>query len=132
MGTSLTEIKNGLMTRIAGQSEEAALDVLDELGKKRAYVSSVSTAGSVVTGAISVTTSQIAVRVGVGNLANRQGVEIQNLGTGAIYVGPTGVTASAGIKIGPESSRWFGFRDSFTLYAIAASGTHDVRVMEVS
>jgi hypothetical protein len=132
MGTTAAEIQNSLITRIAGQAETQALDVLEELGKNRAYVSSVATLSDCVVGNKTVSTSQVALQIGVSNFANRQGLEVQNLGTAPIYVGPTGVAASSGIKIGPETSRWFAFKDSFTLYAIAASGSHDVRVMEVS
>lgn len=132
MAITENQIKFGPVVKVAGQSEEVGLDVLEELGKKRAYVSSVATAGSAIAGAVSVTTSEIALRVGGTNLSNRQGIEIQNLGTAAIYVGPTGVTTSTGIKLAPETSRWFAFRDSFTLFGIAAAGTQNVRVMEVS
>lgn len=132
MAITANQIKFGETVKVAGQSEEVGLDVLEELGKKRAYVSSVATAGTVVTGAVSVGTSQVVLRVGGSNLTNRQGIEVQNLGTAAIYVGPTGVTTSTGIKIAPETSRWFAFRDSFDLYGICAAGTQNVRVMEVS
>ena len=64
----------------------------------------------------------------------RRGVFIYNNGTAIVYLGlDTNVLATTGIPLFPdpgfEWSRTFdGLRDS--IYAIAASGTQDVRYME--
>ena len=132
MAITERDIKFGPTVKVAGQSEEVGLDVLEEAGKKRAYVSSIERGNDFSVNAVSVTTSQVAMQVGGTPLTNRRGVWIQNLGTGSIYIGKTGVLSSTGFKLSPESSIWLAVSENVIVYAIAASGTHDVRVMEVS
>jgi hypothetical protein len=130
--TTIDEIKYGGMTRIAGQSEEAAMDVLADCGKDRAFVSSVERGTAIVHGAVSVTTSPTALRVGAGDATNRRSLLIQNRGTQPIFVGGATVSTLTGIEIEIGTSMNVPLGEAQTLYGVAASGTHDVRVMEVS
>jgi hypothetical protein len=132
MAITENQIKFGPVVKVAGQSEEVGLDVLEEGGKKRAYVSSIERFTSMEFGRVSVTTSQVALHVGAGALPNRRGILVQNLGTGSIYVGKTGVLTTTGFKIAPESSMWFAAAETVGLFAIAAAGTQDVGLMEVA
>ena len=132
MAITGNQIKFGPVVKIAGQSEEVGMDVLTEGGKNRAYVSSIERFTTMEFGRVSVTTSQVALKVGAGALANRRGILVQNLGTGSIYVGKTGVLTTTGFKIAPESSMWFAAAETVGLFAIAAAGTQDVGLMEVA
>jgi hypothetical protein len=132
MATTAEEISFGGMTRIAGQSEVAAMDVESEAGKFRAYTSTIERASLLDGTNKSVTTAQLAMQVGGAPLANRRGVWIQNLGPAAIYIGKTGVSTATGLKVGAETSIFLQISEAQTVYAISAAGTQDVRVMEVS
>lgn len=64
-------------------------------------------------------------------LASRLYVEIQNLGTHDIYVGPTsGVTTANGLKIAKGSSQSIQLDDGADIFCITSSGTADVRFAE--
>ena len=132
MAITENQIKYGPVVKVAGQSEEVGLDVLQEAGKKRAFVSSIERFDVMEFGRVSVTTSQIALHVGGAALTNRRGILVQNLGTGSIYVGKTGVLTTTGFKIAPETSMWFAASEAVGLFAIAAAGTQDVGLMEVA
>ena len=132
MAITENQIKFGPVVKVAGQSEEVGLDVLEDGGKKRAFVNALERFEVMEFGGVSVTTSQVALQVGGAALTNRRGILVQNLGTGSIYVGKTGVLATTGFKIAPESSMWFAASEAVALFAIAASGTQDVRLTEVA
>ena len=132
MGTTADEIKFGEMTRIAGQSEEAAMDVFSDAGKYRAYVSSIERGSSIAHAALSVGLTQIAAQAGGSPLTNRRGILIQNLGTKSIFIGATGVTTSSGIEIQSKTSLWLAISEATTMYAISTAATQDVRVLEVA
>ena len=66
-------------------------------------------------------------------LTDREGLIIQNLGAADLFIGGEDVTAASGIKLVAGqvfSSEQFGPRAS--IYGIVASGTADVRAMELS
>jgi hypothetical protein len=60
--------------------------------------------------------------------SNRASIRVQNLGSAAIYVGNTGVTSATGWPIATGATDEF--KTVAALYAIAASGSCDVRYME--
>ena len=131
MSTFLAEVKASQMTRIAGQTEEVALDVLSEAGKNRAYTSNLERATGMVSGAKSVGITEVALAVS-GAYANRRGILVQNLGTVNIFIGQTGVTTATGIRITPNTSLWIAISEAVVLYGIAETAGQDVRVMEVA
>lgn len=131
MGTYTAELKASQMTRIAGQTEQVALDVLEDCGKKRAYVSAVERGKSIRSGAKTVGVTEVALAIS-GSFASRYGILIQNLGTKTIYVGPTGVTTSSGIAIFSNTSFWLAVSEDVVLYGISATANQDVRVVEVA
>lgn len=86
-----------------------------------------------VEGAVSVSTTAVAVRVGVSNLANRKALTAHNNGTGTLYWGYTaGVTAATGTPLMRNQFASWDIGPTVTVYIIAASGSHDVRVTEGS
>lgn len=132
MATDLEELKYSLMTRIAGEEENAAMDVQLECGQNRAQVSSVERAAALVHGAVSVSTSVVALRVGAANEPNRRSILIQNQGPLSVYVGGANVTTANGYELALKAGVEFALSEAQTLYAISASGTQNVRVLEVS
>lgn len=133
MTTTLDEIRNSMMTRIAGQTENVALDVETEAGKNRAYVSSFEVASSGLYGAKNVSTTAVALYVGTGNQQNRRVIVIQNLGNQDIYIGfDTSVTVNNGFAVFAKTSLSIPVGSTVTVYGITASGTQSVRILEMA
>ena len=67
------------------------------------------------------------------DLANRKSILIQNLGNRSVYVGKDNtVTTSNGIELFPGSSIELDVGPGVNLHAISASGSQDVRIMELA
>jgi hypothetical protein len=80
--------------------------------------------------AVSVTTTATALPAT--NLVGRRYIIIQNLGGAQMFLGGSGVTTANGIRIAAGAS-WEGeVGDDVNLFAIKASGTSDVRVLELA
>lgn len=78
------------------------------------------------------TVTTTAAQVLTSALANRKCVTIQNEGTDDVYVGSSaGVTAANGIKISKRSSATYNFGSGAAIFMIAASGSQDVRFLEL-
>lgn len=132
MSTGTDELQYSGMTRIAGQTENAALDVEPICGKNRAAVESVERAGAMLGASKTVSTTALALRVGASDATNRRGIFVQNKGTLSVFLGPATVTTANGIELAIGASMFLAIGEAATLYAIAASGSHDVRVLEVT
>jgi hypothetical protein len=132
MATGSDELQFSGISRIAGASEGAALDVEAEAGKNRAFVSSLERFESAVTGAVSVSTTPVPLRVGASNLTNRRALFVQNTGSAPVFLGGADVTIATGIRLAVQAILICGASEAYTEYAIAETGTHIVRVREVS
>lgn len=76
---------------------------------------------------VTTTASQLAATALVGRLA----MTVQNLGGGDIYIGKDNtVTAANGLKIAKNASEYVELDDGATIWAIAGSGTANVRIAE--
>ena len=64
--------------------------------------------------------------------STRKSVRFQNLGTEAVYLGPSGVTTANGIKLDPGATWIEDNGAAAAWYAIAATGPVDVRVQEIA
>ena len=62
--------------------------------------------------------------------AVRQHMLIQNNGDKSIFLGATGVTAASGVEVQKGDSATIKLGQAVNIFAIAASGTQDIRVME--
>jgi len=86
----------------------------------------------VATTAVSVDTTVGGVQLVSSALTERKYIEIQNLDSKSIFLGPSGVTTSNGLRI-PAKGSWSGkVGANVSLYAIAPSGTADVRILELA
>lgn len=84
-----------------------------------------------VQGSISVTTTATAARVGGANLANRKNMTVWNNGTQTLYWGYTsGVTTANGTPLMINQQLIGDWGPSTTIFLIATSGSHDVRITE--
>jgi len=132
MTTEQRELDMSLITRIAGEDEDYAMDVKLEAGQNRAQVSTIERASALVNGALSVSTTAVAMRVGAANATNRRSILIQNQGPLSVFIGDASVTTSNGYELALKAGVEFAMGESQTLYAIASSGTQNVRILEVS
>lgn len=86
----------------------------------------------IATSAVSVDTTLGGTQLVSSALAERKFINIQNLDNRAIFLGPSGVTSSDGIRV-PARGSWSGkVGPNVDLYAIAPSGTADVRILELA
>lgn len=104
-----------------------------------ATLAALETINVVINLATSAAFSAVAVDATVGgtdlvpsDLANRKKIIIQNVSSKAIFIGNSGVTIATGIKLPASSSAEFEVGQAVNLYAITASGSADVRIMETA
>lgn len=77
-----------------------------------------------ISGQISVTTTQVEVKVGASRLAGRQSIFIFNNSSDTVYFGPNGVTTSGatkGLPIEPDETGEFNFGDKVAVYLISTN-----------
>lgn len=87
---------------------------------------------SYVAGSTTASTTQVALRVGGSNLANRQSLILLNTGGRAIYVGPSGVTSTTGLRVQPNEMLTLAIGPNVTAYAVTTTGTCTVAVQELA
>lgn len=91
-----------------------------------------------VTSALGATLASAAVTVGTTEVAltaadtSRFSVTIQNLGGADIYIGPTGVTTSSGLKVAANGGVLTLDKQTAAVYGISGSAGNDVRVLKES
>lgn len=139
MATTADELRDTDITRIAGQAEDLAADVVERTDGKnglcteirgRAVVADLID-GAGTQGAISVGTTPVEVKVGASRLANRKSVTIQPT-NGPVYWGWTsGVTTSTGTKVFTWQVVEFAVADT-PVYVVSQSIGQNVRVTEGS
>lgn len=82
-------------------------------------------------GSLSVSTTAVAVRVGASNLVNRKVLMFHNNGTGTLYWGYNNtVNSSNGMPLKKDQFCVGDWGPGTTIYIIASSGTHNLRVNE--
>lgn len=82
--------------------------------------------------AVSVDTTAGGIAIPTTALAGRRRILIQNTGNQAIFVGKTGVTASSGFRVSAGATLTLEIGENVALFAIAQSGTQNVRVLELA
>lgn len=108
-----------------------ATDKVDVSGSSVSISGTVSTSASgnanVKASAISVTTSATQLVAG-SPLANRRIILVVNNSSNTVYLGGSAVTTATGVPLGKHNS--VEVECSTGLYAIAATGTNDIRILE--
>lgn len=82
------------------------------------------------TSAASVTTS--AAELASTPLAGRMRLLVQNRGNRSIFIGGSSVSTSNGVEVPKGASMELPFGEDVDIYAVCASGTQDVRILEVA
>jgi hypothetical protein len=123
-----TKAINGALTAISAGDDRA--NAISDMYRRLWVTTAPNAAGS--NAAVSVDTTAGGVTVFATPIEGRAEVEVQNLGSKAIYLGFGTVTASNGIRVagGATWSRQLG--PDVILKAIADTGTQDVRVMQLA
>lgn len=86
-----------------------------------------------VAGNITVGTSQVlAAAVGGANLVLRQELLIFNRSSAIIYFGPSGVTTSTGIPVGPNEVLNLPYGQSISVFLIAGTAGNTVTIQEMA
>lgn len=82
-------------------------------------------------GTKTVGTTQVLAAVGVSNLDSRQEVNIHNeTGNSIVYFGPSGVTTSTGLPIGPDETVTLQYGPNIDVYLISSTAGNTVRIHE--
>lgn len=86
-----------------------------------------------VGGTITVGTTQVKAKVGANNLAGRQEMLVYSRETNAVvYFGPSGVTTSTGIPVGPGETVNLPYGEGIDVYFISATAGNVCVVQELS
>ena len=86
---------------------------------------------SYLSGTVTVSTSQVELKVGASRLDGRQNLLIYNKGSSTIYIGPSGVTTSNGIPVVKGQLFSYPFGQNIAVYAIMSSGSQSIIVHEI-
>lgn len=120
-----------LTVKLTGVSAAGSeTNYVDASANNELYIANISDNGG-VQGAITVSTTPTEAKVGGSALANRKNLTAYNNGNNEIYWGYTsGVTTSTGTPI--EKKQFFSWDvgPNTSVYFVAASGSHNVRITE--
>ena len=126
IGTYVLSVREDTLTSSTSASGDYQSFKTDALGRLH-----VMDAGqSAVFSAVSV--SSTATDLVASDLANRRKILVQNIGSKNIFIGNSGVTTSTGVMVPAGASAEFELGSQVNLHAITASGSSNVRVMEVA
>lgn len=117
---------------VSGSSVTVSATNLDirDLSAATDSVDAKMSASTILASANSIGTSAEAVVASA--LSGRRRLLIQNLGASPVYLGDSGVTTSSGIRVSAGANVELELGASADLYAVCASGTADVRVLEMA
>lgn len=128
VGTYILSVREDVLSASASAPGDYQSIKTDALG--RTYVN--SSAQTAAFSAVAVDSTVGGTDLVATDLVNRKKILIQNTSSKSIYIGNSGVTTATGIKLPASSSAEFEVSDNCNLFAITASGSADVRIMEVA
>lgn len=134
IGTFILAVRQDtLANSLSADGDYGALK-LDSVGALWTRVSQMPTPNAPNTALASVAVSVASTETALPTtaLASRKRMIVQNLGNKAIYLGPTGVTTSSGLRIAAGANVEIDLGPGVTLYGITDSGTVATRVFEVA
>lgn len=118
---------DGLLPAISASGDKA--NVVSDM-YRRIYVNDAPNVGAAY-GAESVTTS--AAQIAASPLAGRTRIIVQHNGNQNIYIGfDASVTTTNGLKVAPGAVLDLAFGEDLDLFAIAQSGTQNIRVIQIA
>jgi len=107
----------------SGDYASQTVDAYNRLWVNNAPNISMSAAAATVT-----TTSALL----AASIAGRKKLMIQNLGTKEIFIGPSGVTTSSGVRVAPGAGYEVEAGPDIAWHAVASSGSQNVRVLQLA
>jgi hypothetical protein len=113
------------------ENSKLALDVHLTNSSITASVNDAALANTAIAAA-AVSLSGTALALPSSALAARKYLFVQNLGSRAMYVGPSGVSASSGLRLAPNAVGEFRIGPSISLYGISDGTAQDTRVLEIA
>lgn len=119
---------SGALTAVSTTGDRA--DLLSDLYRRVWVNTAPNVSGS--NAAVSVDTTAGGVAVFASPLAGRRLVEVQNLGSKAVYIGFGTVSAANGTRVAAGATYSTELGPDLALKAIAESGTQDVRVLQLA
>jgi len=125
---TLTVRKDALTTNVSADGDYGSFLAWSEGSLKTVDMPNIA----VLATAVSVDNTVGGVALPASALAFRRIISIQNKGDKSIFVGPSGVTAATGTEIPKGAAAEFNAGPSVAFFAITASGTSDVRVLQLS
>jgi len=128
MPTLPDELKSSGVTRLVGQEEDYAADVVPECDKFALVTTYPFLKTSVNHASITVGATLVELKVGSSRLANRKTLLIQPQ-NGKIYIGGAGVTTATGFELANKQTFIIAVSEDVPIYAIATSNTN-VRIIE--
>jgi len=87
---------------------------------------------SYIAATLNVTTSQVHLKVGASPLTARETLIIYNRGSQAIFVGPSGVNSTTGIRLTTNQMLTLNVGEAISVFAVTNSGNADVTVQELA
>jgi hypothetical protein len=129
-------VDSGNPLKVGTRAIDAALSELSTAGDRadmisdlyrRLYVND-SPNVAMTSGAATVSTTALL----VASSSGRRRIFVQNLGNKAIFVGPSGVSTSSGMRIAAGSALEIPLGEHIPIHAVAESGTQDVRYMQLA
>lgn len=119
------------VSRITGQNEEHAVDVLPIAGRNRLATESVDLISDTFSHAVkTVTTTPLLLTVGGSALENRKTLMIQNVGNRDIFIGDSSVSAANGIILYRKGTITLSVASNVAFYAVTDSSTSSVLIFE--
>lgn len=128
IGTYTLSVRQDVLSASSSASGDYQSFKTDSQG--RTYTN--SSAQSAAFSAVSVDATVGGIDLVPTDLVNRKKILIQNTSSKAIFIGNSGVTITSGIKVPASSSAEFEVSEQCNLFAITASGSADVRIMEIA
>lgn len=125
--------------KVGSQAVDGLLPAISASGDKANLISDmyrrlwVNSAPNIGFNVASATVTTTAAELASSPLAGRMKIEVQNLGNQAIYVGHSNaVTSSNGYRISAGATAVFEFGEDLDLWAIAGSGSQNVRILQLA
>ena len=119
---------SGALTAVSASNDRA--DAVSDL-YRRLYINDSPNIDAAAV-AVSVDTTAGGIAIPTTALAGRRRILIQNTGNHAIFVGKTGVTSTTGFRVAAGATLSLEIGQNIALFAIASSGTQNVRVLELA
>lgn len=133
-GNSLSSTAGALHVRLDSQTVNIVVEATDfdirNLVASQDEVDARFEASAIASSAASVSTT--AASLIASPLSNRRRLLLQNLGNHAIFVGGAAVSTSDGIRIPAGANVELELGSAVNLYALCASGSADVRILEMA